>query len=223
MQKLIKILNDFGEQIKGILNLIMALSTIVTLLITIFESETEKGVVQNKGSNFGKVLAFLNQNIDIHLYIFLLIILIVIILYLRVRKIKPFKPKTSLPQGISIDHPQAGDSCASPITVSGKYINKLPDGSIYAIEHNPRSQQYWPKEKSSINEIAKTWSTVMHIGNGDNENRFLKIVFAEDSAISMIEYFKKIRGNGCTGNVGFDKLTNNFHTLAEVKIVLKKP
>jgi hypothetical protein len=69
----------------------------------------------------------------------------------------------------------------------------------------------------------KSWSTIMNIGNGDNENRFLIIAFLEDGGIGLVEYFKKMRKIGVVGNVGFDRLNESFHILAELKIVLKKP
>jgi hypothetical protein len=112
------------------------------------------------------------------------------------------------------------DLTPSPIELRGKYKTKPASGRVFAVERNDSRHQYYIKDEV-VFYLDNTWRTQISIGNGDDKPRTLIVAYFGDDSKKLLEYFLKVRDE--KSHVGIRAFPSDYHVLAEVTIVLKKP
>jgi hypothetical protein len=122
--------------------------------------------------------------------------------------------------GIEITTPLNNAEKFSPIEVRGKYKKAPNPGRIYAVERNDQTHQFYVKNDVTFYP-DKTWLAEVSIGNGDDKPRTVVIGYFGDDSKILYDYYIRVRDG--KGHVGLKTFPADFHRLAEVTVVLKKP
>ncbi|HEY4064671.1 MAG TPA: hypothetical protein VGM30_22355 [Puia sp.] len=130
--------------------------------------------------------------------------------------------KTRKNYPIEILVPKIGTPLRSPIHISGKYSKPLPAENILVFELNPDSKRYWPKGPLVYNHEDKTWSAVVHIGNGNDRTRFIMIAYVGKDSLKFLNFYNRL-SKDCDKYTGIENFPSDFHVLKQVEITLQKP
>ena len=112
--------------------------------------------------------------------------------------------------GIKIHFAEEGVEACNPIEVSGTYEIKPNNHVLRAIEFDPLSQQYWPKNYLDFDETKKKWSAQVYIGGAVGAKRTIIVAAIGINGRILLDYSRKVNMEFKPKWPGLDGLTTDI-------------